>query len=134
MNLEGYCEFAETQKRRRFHPLRNLRRIFRRRTVPRGDFAGQSGDNCSSIPSGRTSQMVNSSDSSSPPSIVDVTASGSVTSGGYTTTIYLTKERLETNLDSRTGRVGKRKETLDEMDRDMTDYQRSFSEGLLLDR
>ncbi|XP_059608635.1 uncharacterized protein LOC132256312 [Phlebotomus argentipes] len=126
-------EPPETHKRRRFHPLRNLRRIFRRRTVPRGDFVGHGGDNCSSIPSGGTSQMVNSSDSSSPPSIVDVTASGSVTSGGYTTTIYLTKERLEGNLDMRSGRIAKMKEAQDELDRDITDYQRSFSEGLLVD-
>ncbi|GAB0096417.1 hypothetical protein DMENIID0001_119230 [Sergentomyia squamirostris] len=120
----------ETQKRRRFHPLRNLRRIFRRRTVPRGDFAGQSGDNCSSIPSGGTSQVVNSSDSSSPPSIVDVTSAGSVISGGYTTTIYLTKERLESNSENRSG---KKKDSIPEMERDIGDYQRSFSEGLLLD-
>uniref|UniRef100_A0A1B0CKN7 Uncharacterized protein n=1 Tax=Lutzomyia longipalpis TaxID=7200 RepID=A0A1B0CKN7_LUTLO len=126
-------EPSEAQKRRRFHPLRNLRRIFRRRTVPRGDFTGHSGDNCSSIPSGGTSQVVNSSDSSSPPSIVDVTASGSVTSGGYTTTIYLSKERQEGNFESRSGKIGKRKDILDEMEQDMTDYQRSFSDGLLLD-
>lgn len=29
--------FSEQQKRRRFHPLKNLRRIFRRRTITNGD-------------------------------------------------------------------------------------------------
>lgn len=122
--------FAETQKRRRFHPLRNLRKIFRRRSVAQADTISPT----SSLDDPSIGRLSSTrAIETSPDGIhkshhhhhgTQITSSVSV-GGGF----YVTKEKRERSADS-----ARAKEVADELDKDMTDYQRSLSEGRLLDR
>lgn len=123
--------FSETQKRRRFHPLRNLRKIFRRRSVAQADTISPT----SSLDDSTVGRLSTSRASETSPDGNtkshhhhhhghQITSSVSV-GGGF----YAKKEKRERSADSARG-----KEVADELDKDMTDYQRSLSEGRLLDR
>lgn len=120
---------AETQKRRRFHPLRNLRKIFRRRSVAQADTISPT----SSLDDPTVGRLSTSRATETSPDGNQkhhhhhghqITSSVSV-GGGF----YVTKEKRERSADS-----ARAKEVADELDKDMTDYQRSLSEGRLLDR
>lgn len=121
---------AETQKRRRFHPLRNLRKIFRRRSVAQADTISPT----SSLDDPTVGRLSTSRATETSPDGNhrshhhhhghQITSSISV-GGGF----YVTKEKRERSADS-----ARTKEVADELDKDMTDYQRSLSEGRLLDR
>lgn len=124
---------AETQKRRRFHPLRNLRKIFRRRSVAQADtISPTSSLDDPTVGHLSTSRATETSpDGNHKPHHHhhhhhghQITSSVSV-GGGF----YVTKEKRERSADS-----ARAKEVADELDKDMTDYQRSLSEGRLLDR
>ncbi|XP_037033500.1 uncharacterized protein LOC119072392 isoform X2 [Bradysia coprophila] len=119
----------ETQKRRRFHPLRNLRKIFRRRSVAQADTisptsslddttVGRLGAASETSPDGKHKSQHHHHHHSH-----QITSSVSV-GGGF----YAKKEKRERSADS-----ARAKEVADELDKDMTDYQRSLSEGRLLD-
>lgn len=115
--INGYIFFlfTETQKRRRFlHPLRNLRRIFRRRTVAHADTI----QNNSHVP-----QQIRNSNT---PSSTDFINTGIPTAGQGTAIGFYPREHSADGL--------RNKEIAEELDRDMTDYQRSFSEGRLIER
>ncbi len=121
---------SETQKRRRFHPLRNLRKIFRRRSVAQADTISPT-SSLDDPTVGRVSST--RANETSPDGNIkshrqhhshQITSSVSV-GGGF----YAKKEKRERSADS-----ARAKEVADELDKDMTDYQRSLSEGRLLDR
>lgn len=100
--------FTETQKRRKFlHPLRNLRRIFRRRTVA----------NAETVPI--TSPLSTSSN-------ID-----GVDHHHQRNLEYLSVDKREISAD---GGLRHSREKTKEIDSDMTDYQRSLSEGRLVER
>lgn len=110
----------ETQKRKRFHPLRNLRRIFRRRTVSHAEPPPQRIiHNYGTTSSSTTDTTVSSKSGLSMP-----------VSGGY---LYLKRDH-----SSEGGAFNRRsgEDESSDMDRGdlITDYQRSFSEGRLIDR
>lgn len=108
---------TETQKRRRFlHPLRNLRRIFRRRTVAHADTI----QNNSHVP-----QPIRNSNT---PSSSDFINTGIPTAGQGTAIGFYPKDKREHSADGL-----RNKEIAEELDREMTDYQRSFSEGRLIE-
>lgn len=124
---------TETQKRRRFHPLRNLRKIFRRRSVAQADtISPTSSLDDTTVRRLSTSRATETSpDGKHKPQhhhhhhhSHQITSSVSV-GGGF----YAKKEKRERSADS-----ARAKEVADELDKDMTDYQRSLSEGRLLDR
>ncbi|KAG4069073.1 hypothetical protein HA402_008384 [Bradysia odoriphaga] len=115
----------ETQKRRRFHPLRNLRKIFRRRSVAQADTISPT----SSLDDSTVGRASETSPDGKPKSQHHHHHSNQITSsvsvgGGF----YAKKEKRERSADS-----ARSKEVADELDKDMTDYQRSLSEGRLLD-
>lgn len=127
---------TETQKRRRFHPLRNLRKIFRRRSVAQADTVSPT----SSLDDPTVGRLSTTHAIETSPDGIHksqqqhhhhhgphpITSSVSVGGGGF----YVTKEtRRARGADS-----SRTKEVADELDKDMTDYQRSLSEGRLLDR
>lgn len=107
---------TDTAKRRRFHPLRNLRRIFRRRTVSHAEPPLPQIQNFGTASSSTTDTTVSSNKSGHLP-----------ISGGY---LYLKRDHSTEEYN--------RRHTEDEssdLDRnDMTDSQRSYSEGRLIDR
>ncbi|KAJ6647105.1 hypothetical protein Bhyg_02325 [Pseudolycoriella hygida] len=122
----------ETQKRRRFHPLRNLRKIFRRRSVAQADAISPT----SSLDETTAGRLDKSRATETSPDGIpkshhhhhhhgshQITSSVSV-GGGF----YVSKEKRERSADS-----ARAKDVADELDKDMTDYQRSLSEGRLLD-
>lgn len=125
---------AETQKRRRFHPLRNLRKIFRRRSVAQADtISPTSSLDDPSVGRLSTSRAIETSPDGTHksqqhhhhqhgPHLI----TSSVSAGGG---FFVTKEKREHSADSARAKV-----VADELDKDMTDYQRSLSEGRLLDR
>lgn len=157
--------FTETQKRRRFHPLRNLRRIFRRRTVAQADNLSPRSsiiDDSSSTYSHHGSHgrlhvrspgidIVGTTTSASSDTLPTYpphhhhhrerhqqhrnqqqqssshVISQSVSAGAG---FYVSKEKREHSADS----ARTNKEVTSDLDRDMTDYQRSLSEGRLVDR
>ncbi|XP_055631897.1 bromodomain-containing protein DDB_G0280777 isoform X2 [Toxorhynchites rutilus septentrionalis] len=111
-----------TTRRKRFHPLRNLRRIFRRRTVSSADATPR--------------QLLGKSQ----------THIHFATSGCSTTDVMLPRTGLGVPITIRAdsgggGGVGAgfyKRETYrlrdaDDLDKDMSDYQRSLSEGRLVD-
>ncbi|XP_058831655.1 bromodomain-containing protein DDB_G0280777 isoform X2 [Topomyia yanbarensis] len=115
---------TSTTRRKRFHPLRNLRRIFRRRTVSSADATPR--------------QLLGKSQ----------THIHFATSGCSTTDATLPRTGLGVPItirsDSGGGGVGVvgagfyKRETYrlrdaDDLDKDMSDYQRSLSEGRLVD-
>lgn len=149
----------ETQKRRRFHnPLRNLRRIFRRRTVTHADVLST---NSTTNPTPTTLTTTSSSSTSTLASTTHTSIQAGAHAidvgecvGGQNNSLInnqqlhhhshhqlhspahynninhqIHKEKREHSAD------GLRQKGLEEeLDRDMTDYQRSLSEGRLVDR
>lgn len=150
---------TETQKRRRFHPLRNLRRIFRRRSVAQADnlsprqsvtdesistygshgrlhmrstgidIAGTttsaSSDTMPATPTYQQHQHYRQQPLNYQPA-TNVLSSSASAAGGF----YVIKEKRERSADS----ARTNKEVKSDLDREMTDYQRSLSEGRLVDR
>lgn len=109
---------ADTVKRRRFHPLRNLRKIFRRRTVSHAEAPPLQIHNFGTGSSSTTDTTTVSSKSGGQMPI----------SGGY---LYLKRDHSTDGLSS--GRNAEDESS--DMDRcEISDCQRSFSEGRLIDR
>uniref|UniRef100_A0A1S4H501 DUF4739 domain-containing protein n=2 Tax=Anopheles gambiae TaxID=7165 RepID=A0A1S4H501_ANOGA len=117
---------SDTTKRKRFHPLRNLRRIFRRRTVSAADRApGQLG-----------------AKAAGPTHIHFATPGCSTTDATLPRTGYPITIRNESGTAPGTSQGGPggyfKRETYrlrnsDDLDKEMSDYQRSLSEGRLVD-
>ncbi|XP_049296668.1 serine-rich adhesin for platelets isoform X1 [Anopheles funestus] len=119
---------SDTTKRKRFHPLRNLRRIFRRRTVSSADRApGQLG-------------------AKGPTHIHFATPGCSTTDAtlprtGFGVPITIRNESVSSTApgtsQAGTGAYFKREtyrlRNSDDLDKEMSDYQRSLSEGRLVD-
>uniref|UniRef100_A0A182Q2P7 DUF4739 domain-containing protein n=1 Tax=Anopheles farauti TaxID=69004 RepID=A0A182Q2P7_9DIPT len=120
---------ADTTKRKRFHPLRNLRRIFRRRTVSSADRApGQLGakgpthihfatPGCSTTDAtlprtGFGVPITIRNDPSTPGAVPGTSQAGAG--------VYFKRETY-------------RLRNSDDLDKEMSDYQRSLSEGRLVD-
>uniref|UniRef100_A0A182P1W1 DUF4739 domain-containing protein n=1 Tax=Anopheles epiroticus TaxID=199890 RepID=A0A182P1W1_9DIPT len=120
---------TDTTKRKRFHPLRNLRRIFRRRTVSSADrVPGQLG-------------------AKGPTHIHFATPGCSTTDAtlprtGFGVPITIRSESTSGGAHPGTSQAGTgayfKRETYrlrnsDDLDKEMSDYQRSLSEGRLVD-
>lgn len=134
--------FSEPQKRRRFNPLRNLRRIFRRRTVTHADTTTISPSSSIDEPQNSERLCVPAHLLRSPKNTDTATNCGytnnSLTANSAMLTnsvsvsngFYVVKQKREHSADS----ARTNNELVSDMERDMTDYQRSLSEGRLVER
>ncbi|XP_053689417.1 probable serine/threonine-protein kinase DDB_G0282963 [Sabethes cyaneus] len=118
---------TSTTRRKRFHPLRNLRRIFRRRTVSSADatprqLLGKSQTHIHFATSG-----CSTTDATLPrtglgvPITIRSDSGGGVGGGGSAVGAGFYKRETYRLRDA------------DDLDKDMSDYQRSLSEGRLVD-
>ncbi|XP_053671770.1 uncharacterized protein LOC128721984 [Anopheles nili] len=120
---------SDTSKRKRFHPLRNLRRIFRRRTVSSADRApGQLGAKGTPTHIHFATPGCSTTDATLPrasfgvPITIrgDPTAVSGTSQAGQPPGVYFRRETY-------------RLRNSDDLEKEMSDYQRSLSEGRLVD-
>lgn len=115
-------QIADTVKRRRFHPLRNLRKIFRRRTVSHAE-----------APPLQIHSFGTGSSSTTDTTTVSSKSGGQMPiSGGY---LYLKRDHSTDGYNSGSGRNAEDESSdMDNNRCEISDCQRSFSEGRLIDR
>ncbi|XP_058055078.1 uncharacterized protein LOC131206518 [Anopheles bellator] len=138
---------TDTTKRKRFHPLRNLRRIFRRRTVSSADRApGQLGAKGSSPTHIHfaTPPGCSTTDATLPRTgfgvPITIRSGGDSAAGTSQHHHHHYHQQQQQQVGASGGGIGGyfKRETYrlrnsDDLDKEMSDYQRSLSEGRLVD-